>query len=77
MIISQQCCPVSYYFAIGFITISVLLLAMTLIPEVVMYQTAFTASDIGPNTLSIFGPEGNFSSQAPGVTEILVCFAAL
>ena len=68
---------ISYFFAICFISISVLLLTMTLIPPAVMYQTAFTTSDGAQNTLVISGPESNFSSQTLGVKEVLVSFATL
>ena len=53
----------SFSFIMGFITISIILLGISLIPEVVMFETEFTNSDV---TIM----------DSTGVTQILASFAA-
>ena len=63
----------SFRFIIGFITVSILLLGITLIPPVVIFETEFTGinlndSDVNTGSVKI----GNHI----GVTQILASFAA-
>ena len=63
----------SFKFIIGFIAISIILLGISLIPQVVMFKTEFTSSDV--QIMDFTGDPANGSFDI-GVTQILASFAA-